>query len=117
PSPAIQVAPVRIAPPHLPPQLHAKVLCSAEDSGQGPVSIAQADCRQHIHVLGPTGSGKSTLLLNLALEDINAGRGVGVIDPKGDLVRALLERIPDEASSRLVLIDPTHRDYPIGLNV
>jgi hypothetical protein len=117
PSPAIEVAPVRIAPPHLPPQLHAKVLCSAEDSGQGPVSIAQADCRQHIHVLGPTGAGKSTLLLNLALEDINAGRGVGVIDPKGDLVRDLLERIPEREWDRVILIDPSLREHPVGLNV
>jgi hypothetical protein len=117
PSPAIEVAPVRIAPPHLPPQLHGKVLCSAEDSGQGPVSIAQADCRQHIHVLGPTGAGKSTLLLNLALEDINAGRGVGVIDPKGDLVRDLLERIPEREWDRVILIDPSRREHPVGLNV
>ncbi len=108
---ATRVAPARTVP------LSGKTLCFADAVGNAPITISQADCRQHIHVLGPTGSGKSTLLLNLALADIQAGRGVGVIDPKGDLVRALLERIPDEASSRLVLIDPTHRDYPIGLNV
>ena len=117
PSPAIEVAPVRIAPPHFPPRLNAKILCSAEDSGQGPVSIAQEDCRQHIHVLGPTGAGKSTLLLNLALDDIKAGRGVGVIDPKGDLVRELLERIPEREWDRVVLIDPSLREHPVGLNV
>jgi len=113
---AMDEAATRVAPAHTVP-LSGKTLCFADAVGNAPITISQADCRQHIHVLGPTGSGKSTLLMNLALEDIQAGRGVGVIDPKGDLVRALLERIPDEASSRLVLIDPTHRDYPIGLNV
>ncbi len=109
-------AAIRVAPAY-PVLLSGKTLCSADALGNAPITISQADCRQHIHVLGPTGSGKSTLLMNLALEDIQAGRGVGVIDPKGDLVRALLERIPEEASSRLLLIDPTYRERPIGLNV
>ncbi len=40
------------------------------------------DARYHVHVVGATGSGKSTLLTNLALSDVDAGRGVVVIDPK-----------------------------------
>ena len=39
----------------------------------------------------PTGTGKSTLLARLACQDISAGRGVLVIDPKGnDLLDAIL---------------------------
>jgi DNA helicase HerA-like ATPase len=68
-------------------------------------------------ILGPTGSGKSTLLLNLALQDIEAGIGVGVLDPKGDLITDLLERIPSRHRDRLVLIDPSQREQPVGLNV
>jgi hypothetical protein len=70
-----------------------------------------------MHVLGPTGSGKSTLLLNLALQDIEAGVGVGVLDPKGDLISDLLERIPGRHRDRVVLIDPSQREQPVGLNV
>jgi len=109
-------APTRVAPSRALPH-QGKTLCYADALGKTAITISQADCRHHVHVLGPTGSGKSTLLLNLALEDIAAGRGVGVIDPKGDLIRALLERIPDHESGRLVLIDPTFRDQPVGLNV
>ena len=94
-----------------------KTICVADAGSRHAVTISQADCRHHIHVLGPTGSGKSTLLLNLALDDIRAGRGVGVIDPKGDLIRALLERIPRAEAERVVLIDPTFRDQPVGLNI
>ena len=83
-----------------------------------PVKISQEDRREHVHILGPTGVGKSTMLLNLALQDIDVGDvGVGVIDPKGDLVRDLLERIPSKHADRIVLIDPSIRERPIGLNV
>ncbi|MHB8739509.1 MAG: type IV secretory system conjugative DNA transfer family protein [Candidatus Dormibacteria bacterium] len=95
---------------------NGKVLAVADIGGES-ISIAQENCRHHIHVLGPTGSGKSTLLLNLALDDIRAGRGVGVIDPKGDLVRSLLERIPESEWDRVILVDPAQRDRPIGINV
>jgi len=82
------------------------------------VKISQEDRREHVHILGPTGVGKSTMLLNLALQDIDTGDvGVGVIDPKGDLVRDLLERIPSKHADRIVLIDPSIRERPIGLNV
>jgi len=112
----MDAAPVRVPPPRL-LAAPGKTLCLSDVTGGKAITIAPADCRQHIHILGPTGSGKSTLLLNLALSDIEAGAGVGVIDPKGDLVRALLERIPDQHAGRIVLVDPTARDQPIGLNV
>ncbi|WP_163511214.1 type IV secretory system conjugative DNA transfer family protein [Fodinicola acaciae] len=68
--------------------------------------ISQADARHHLHVLGPTGVGKSTLLANLALQEADAGRGIAVLDPKGDLVRDILDRLPASCGDRLVLIDP-----------
>lgn len=72
---------------------------------------------QHLHVVGPTGTGKSTLLANLILQDIEARRAVVVIDPKRDLVEAVLDRIPSERSGDVVLLDPTDTDRPVGLNV
>ncbi len=41
--------------------------------------------------------------MNLALDDIQAGRGIAVIDPKGDLVSDLLERIPRQHWGRVRL--------------
>ena len=64
------------------------------------------DSLQHLHVLGPTGTGKSTLLLNLIVQDIAAGRGVVVIDPKGDLVEEVLRRVPEERADDVVVLDP-----------
>ena len=61
-----------------------------------PLALSPTDSLQHLHVLGPTGAGKSTLLLNLIVQDIAAGRGVVVIDPKGDLIEEVLQRVPEK---------------------
>lgn len=82
-----------------------------------PVAVSVVDALHHLAVTGPTGTGKSTLLGALALGDIRAGRGVVVIDPKGDLVADLLDRIPAEAADRVVVLDPTDDERPVGLNL
>src|SRR5205823_1414269 len=51
------------------------------------------------------------------LADIGAGRGVAVIEPRGDLISDLLDRMPAEAGERLVLIDPDEHLVPAALNV
>ncbi|GAA1961963.1 type IV secretory system conjugative DNA transfer family protein [Kitasatospora viridis] len=82
-----------------------------------PVGLAVPDGRYHTHVLGSTGSGKSTLLAGMILADVRAGRGTLVVDPKGDLVLDLLDRLPEAALERTVLIDPDDHGLPPRLNV
>jgi hypothetical protein len=65
-------------------------------------AIATEDARHHFHVVGETGTGKSTLLANLVLQDAEAGRAAVVIDPKGDLVEAILERLPKGCACRFL---------------
>ncbi|GLI03352.1 helicase HerA domain-containing protein [Phytohabitans aurantiacus] len=89
---------------------NTKVLGTAEVGGHK-VALPVVDARQHIHLLGSTGSGKSTEMCHLVLDDIKAHRGVVVIDPKGDLVLDILDRIPASVADRVVLIDP---DQPGG---
>ena len=60
----------------------------------GIFGVSQEDQRQHLYVIGKTGVGKTTLLRNLILQHIQAGHGVGVIDPHGDLAEELLHHIP-----------------------
>ena len=80
-----------------------------------PVGIGITDALQHTVLLGPTGAGKSTALLHLILADIDAGRSVVVIDPKGDLVSDVLARAPERRADDVVVLDPSH-DRPVGLN-
>ena len=72
---------------------------------------------RHCYVAGASGTGKSTLLLNMMMQDVNAGRGVGVLDPHGDLVNAVLPRIPERRVNDVVLFDPTDEEYPFALNI
>lgn len=81
------------------------------------VSLEQQQRFKHMHVIGGTGSGKSTFLLDLILQDINAGTGVAVLDPHGDLIEAILPLIPEERLYDVVVIDPSDEAYSIGLNV
>lgn len=80
-----------------------------------PVGISPADSLFHSLFLGPSGVGKSTGLLNLIVADMRAGRSVVVIDPKADLVRDVLARVPAGRRSDVVVLDPTS-DRAVGLN-
>jgi hypothetical protein len=95
----------------------SKVIGVANAGRPARVGVGLADTRHHLHVLGPTGTGKSTLLLRLALDDAAAGRGLAVFDPKGDLVRDILDRLPAECANRLILIDPDETVAPPALNL
>ncbi|SEF27344.1 TraM recognition site of TraD and TraG [Amycolatopsis pretoriensis] len=87
------------------------------DSGHSrPVGLHVADARHHLHILGATGSGKSELMARLILDDAEAGRGVVVVDPKGDLVSDLLMRIPEKLGEKVVLFDADSRSRPPVLN-
>lgn len=80
-----------------------------------PLCLNPADAVHHTHVLGPTGVGKSTLLLNLIVQDMTAGRSVVVVEPKGDLIEAVLARVPAERLDDVVVLDPAD-SAPVGLN-
>ncbi|MFG2730658.1 hypothetical protein [Streptomyces canus] len=58
-----------------------------------------------MQVVGPTGSGKTALLTNLISQDMNAGRGVILIESKGDLCQAALDRVPERRLQDVVLLD------------
>lgn len=96
----------------------ARVLGRAtHPSRPGLVMQRAGDALQHTHIIGPTGVGKSTLLTHLAEADIRAGRGVVVIEPRGDVVADLLDRIPEERIDDVVLLDPADTARPVGLNL
>ncbi|MGH3867844.1 MAG: type IV secretory system conjugative DNA transfer family protein [Pseudonocardiaceae bacterium] len=87
------------------------------DSGHPrPVGLRVADARHHLHILGATGSGKSELMARMILADAHAGRGLVVIDPKGDLISDVLARLPEHLGPKVVLFDADSRSRPPVLN-
>ena len=79
------------------------------------VRLPITDAVYHTHLLGPTGVGKSTVLLSLALADAAEGRGLLLLDPKGDLATDFLARLPQERAADVVVLDPTN-PCPVGFN-
>ena len=71
---------------------------------------------RHLFALGGTGCGKSTLLLNLIRQDIEAGEGVALIDPHGDLFEQVLASIPSRRIGDVVLFEPGRGSRAPGLN-
>lgn len=97
---------------------HGRVVATASFPGaERPLALSVVDSLRHLHVIGPTGSGKSTLLTNLITQDMAAGRGVVVVDPKGDLVADVLDRVPPQRRGEVVVLDPTDETRPVGLNL
>ena len=91
-----------------------KVLGRSQIGGHS-VGLNVVDARQHVHLIGKTGVGKSTLLLNMILSDVHARRGAVVIDPRGDLVLDILDRMPASYADRIAIIDP-EQDNPACFN-
>ena len=79
--------------------------------------ILTTDRRRHVYIIGKTGMGKSTLLENMIYSDILAGKGVGVIDPHGDLADRVLDFIPSHRTNDVVIIDPSDREFPVAFNM
>lgn len=74
------------------------------------------DRRRHVYVVGKTGVGKSTLLENMAIADIEAGRGIAFIDPHGESAEKLLDFVPEERLDDVIYFDPSDMEYPIAFN-
>ncbi len=79
--------------------------------------IKMDDRRRHMYVIGKTGMGKSELLKNLAIQDIQAGRGLAFVDPHGDPVEDLLDYIPEERIHDVIYLNPSDMQYPVAFNV
>lgn len=82
-----------------------------------PFGIPQIDRRQHLYMIGKSGTGKTTLLRNLILQDIEAGHGVAVLDPHGDLATELLDCIPKYRTEDVVYFNPADLENPVGFNL
>jgi TraM recognition site of TraD and TraG/Helicase HerA, central domain len=80
------------------------------------VGIGSDDRRRHLALIGKTGMGKSALLQNLLLSDMQAGRGVALIDPHGDLAEAVLACVPSRRTNDVVLLDAADTTQPVAFN-
>jgi hypothetical protein len=110
----------RIATREAPPVArgHALVLGTNEHRGvRTPVSLTQESRFSHTWLIGATGTGKSTVLAQMIVSDIDAGHGVAVFDPHGDLIDDVLARVPVSRTDDVILVDPADTERPVAFNV
>lgn len=84
--------------------------------GALPFGLTPGERRRHLYVVGKTGTGKSTLLAQIVRQDLEAGRGLALIDPHGDLAERVLTLVPPERYPETVYLNPADREFPVPLN-
>src|ERR1019366_4539367 len=81
-----------------------------------PFYIKDQDRLGHIYCIGKTGVGKSTLLENMAISDIEKGKGLCLIDPHGDIAEDILNYIPVDRIKDVIYFNPSDIAHSIGFN-
>ncbi len=79
--------------------------------------IKRRDRSKHMYIIGKTGMGKTTLLENMAIQDIENGEGIAIIDPHGEFAEKMLDFVPEERVEDVVYFAPHDVDWPIAFNV
>lgn len=82
-----------------------------------PIFVKRDDRRRHFYIVGQTGVGKSEYLKNMFLQDVFQGEGACFMDPHGDVVEDILEKIPQNRLKDVIYWNPGDVEYPMGLNI
>jgi type IV secretory pathway TraG/TraD family ATPase VirD4 len=85
-------------------------------NSQRSFGIKDDDRFSHVYVIGKTGTGKSTLLKTMALQDIQRGAGLALIDPHGDLVEQVAHQIPEWRGPDVIYLNASDPHQPFGYN-
>jgi len=75
------------------------------------------DRRRHFYIIGKTGTGKTAMIKNMAIQDIQNGKGLAFIDPHGEAAEDLLNFIPSNRINDVIYFNPADIDNPIAFNV
>lgn len=95
----------------------APSLCLGTSISGRPVRMSQPLRMRHLVTPGRTGTGKTTLMTNSILQDIIAGRGVGVIALERELLHDEIEPFMPEARwDDVVAVDPGDVHRPVSFN-
>ena len=117
--PTFPCHPKTIIPPiaySIPEKKYLRTFGNTMESTARPLHIPLQNALMHTQICAPTGAGKSVVITNLALQDIEAGRSVVVVDAKQDTITQILERIPEKRDRDVIVLDPSSTRL-VGVNI
>lgn len=97
--------------------MNSTILLGTDVQSGQPVELGLRERQQGMYIIGRPGTGKTTLIEHMVVQDMEAGLGLCVLDPHGDLVDAILARVPPEREHDVILLDAADTDFPFGLNM
>jgi len=80
------------------------------------IKLNPLDRRRHLYIMGQTNTGKNQLLRNLIKQDTDGNAGIGVIDPTGDLVEAVLGFAPRLRHNEIIIVDTAEKEPSIDFD-
>jgi hypothetical protein len=115
--PGLELGAARRVPPGRGLLTEGRVIGTTDFAGAArTVAISPSASTRGLYILGPTGTGKTTLIKNLVRDDLQAGRGLALVETNGDLIRETLDLIPPEREQDVVLLDANDPHYAVGFN-
>lgn len=112
----LATAPLLLPSPRIPSK--GRVLGVSNWPGRvRPLAQLVLGAMSHSLVAGPSGVGKSNLVASLAVQHLEAASGFLVVDGKGDLVEAILSRVPANRASDVIVLDLGRREALPGLRL
>lgn len=106
--------------PQLPPAGHPRqgiVLGRATYPGREQlVAVRPRDLTRHQIIVGATGTGKTYAAAGQILATFRAGFGGVLLDPKGECVDLILDRLTADEADRVIVVDP-RAERVIGLDL
>lgn len=91
--------------------------CSLHQGREIPVHLPYELLDRHAFIVAKTQQGKSTLMAHLARAAMERDLAVIVIDPHGDLARALAGMVPPKKVDKTVYLDFSDDTRIVGLNL
>lgn len=78
--------------------------------------LKREDRKNHVYIVGKSGVGKSKLIELMIRQDIANNFDACLFDPVGDIIKSLLNFIPENRKKDVLLIDPTNINNQICFN-
>lgn len=72
---------------------------------------------RHVYIVGKSGSGKTNLIRNMIYQDMENGKGIGVIAPEAEMItEEIMPYIPEHRIDDVIYFNPADTDSPVTFN-